>query len=111
MKPRVTQKAIKEAYPRVLSVGYCELQNLLRHEQPRAYTAGVYGWNADVYVVDGTAIATGYRSFGTKVPYELVERYESVAKYVRGLHLPYEETKERLHVLAREFVRDALEEV
>lgn len=109
MKPQVTRKSIKQSYPRVLSIGYCELQNLLRHEPPRAYTAGVNGWNADVYEFGGTAIVTGYRPFGDPVSRELIERYETAARKVHDGGLPYEETKERLHALAREFVRDALE--
>ena len=29
--------------------------------EPDYYTAGVYGWNCDVYVIAGLAICTGYR--------------------------------------------------
>ena len=108
-KKKTTRKAIMAAYPHVIGAG-CGLQNLLRYEQPRAYTAGVYGWNADIYVIDGIAIATGYRSFGDRVSYELIARYESAAKDIHARGLSHEETREQLHALAVDFVRAALEE-
>ena len=53
------------AYRNVIKVGYCDLQNALIGIEPNFYTAGVYGWNADVYVIDrDTVIVTGYRPFG-----------------------------------------------
>lgn len=42
-------------------VGYCELQDALQGIEPAYYTAGLYGWNCDVYVIAGLAICTGYR--------------------------------------------------
>lgn len=63
MTKRVTRKYVIESY-KVLKVGYCALQTLLAYETPQYYTAGVYGWNADVYVFGDVAICTGYRPFG-----------------------------------------------
>ena len=52
-------------YPNVIKVGYCDMQDALKWREPIFYTAGVYGWNADVYVIDCyTVIVTGYRPFG-----------------------------------------------
>ena len=110
MKPQVTRKSVNEGYVNVISVGYCNLYYLLRHEKPRAYTAGIYGWNADVYEFGGTAVVTGYRPFGDPVSRELIEKYESAAKEVFDGGLPYEEEKEKLRALAREFVREAIKE-
>ena len=65
MKTQTTKKAIMSAYYNVIKVGYCELQDALKLREPNFYTAGVYGWNADVYVIDcDTVIVTGYRPFG-----------------------------------------------
>ena len=118
MKPRVTQKLVKESYANVISVGYCGLQHLLRYENPRAYTAGVYGWNADVYEFGGTAIVTGYRPFGDTVPRELIEKYEKKAKAISEKYRQkkfytglFEEEKRKIHALAVEFIREAGEEV
>lgn len=52
-------------YYNVIKVGYCDMQDALKWREPNFYTAGVYGWNADVYVIDcDTVIVTGYRPFG-----------------------------------------------
>ena len=65
MKTQITKKAIMNAYRNVIKVGYCDMQDALKWREPNFYTAGVYGWNADVYVIDcDTVIVTGYRPFG-----------------------------------------------
>ena len=63
-KQRVTARCIREAesagHPTV-RVGYCDLQGALSGITPDYYTAGVYGWNCDVYTIAGLTICTGYR--------------------------------------------------
>jgi len=79
MKYKTTAKAIKEGYHKIISCGYCDLQSLLSYRSPTAYSAGVYGWNFDVYDIDGVAIATGYRGMPSKnsnVSYALIREYE-----------------------------------
>ena len=52
-------------FENVIKVGYCDMEDALKWREPNFYTAGVYGWNADVYVIDDdTVIVTGYRPFG-----------------------------------------------
>lgn len=93
MKIQVTRKSIKEAYPRIISAGYCALQHLLWYQKPVAYTASINGWDNDVYEFDSVAIVTGHRPFGDTVPRELIQKYESAAKEVFDSGLPYEEKK------------------
>ena len=79
MKYKTTAKAIKEGYHKIIDVGYCDLQSLLSYESPVAYTAGYYGWNFDVYDINGVAIATGYRNMpskNSKADYKLIKEYE-----------------------------------
>lgn len=38
MKFETTQKVIKENYSKIISVGYCDLQYLLKFKDPIAYT-------------------------------------------------------------------------
>lgn len=65
MKIKTTQKQIKNAFNNIISIGYCDACYLLRHRDPIMYTCGVYGWNADVYIIDSnTCVVTGYRPFG-----------------------------------------------
>jgi len=83
MKYKTTSKELKQGYYNIISVGYCDLQSLLSYESPVAYNAGVYGWNYDVYDVDGVAIATGYRGMPSKnssANYELIREYEQLSQ-------------------------------
>ena len=87
MKTRITKKAIMNAYRNVIKVGYGGMQDALKWREPNFYTAGVYGWNADVYVIDyDTVIVTGYRPFGNmelsrEVIYTLNKCAESITRY------------------------------
>ena len=63
-KQRVTARCIREAESAgrpTVRVGYCDLQDALSGITPDYYTAGVYGWNCDVYTIAGLTICTGYR--------------------------------------------------
>ena len=87
MTKRITKKAIMSTYPNVIKVGYCDLQDALKWREPNFYTAGVFGWNADVYVIDqDTVIVTGYRPFGNmELPREVIDTLnkcaESITRY------------------------------
>lgn len=63
-KQRTTAKDIRErarlGVPTVYA-GYCDAQYMLMGITPDYYTAGVYGWNYDVYSIAGLTICTGYR--------------------------------------------------
>lgn len=68
----------------VFSIGYCKASFLLCYHEPVAYTAGIYGWNFDVYKVHGVTICTGYRGMpGEAVDSELVKMYEDEARKIR----------------------------
>ena len=75
---KVSQKQVKETFPRILAVPYCAAQNLLRFQSPCYYTAGVYGKNADVFCEGDAVIATGYRPFGQTARF--VKKYDEKAK-------------------------------
>lgn len=82
MKAKRTMRDIKSQYPTIIQVSYCDAQNMLCMDDPAAYTAGVYGWNADIYpITSGVAICTGYRPFGTSSP---IGRRSSATKSGRG---------------------------
>ena len=82
MKTQTTKKAIMNSYRNVIKVGYCDLQDALKWREPNFYTAGVYGWNADVYVIDyETVIVTGYRPFGNvEIPRYVIDTLNKCAK-------------------------------
>lgn len=108
MKFKTTAKAIRENGGRVLACGYCGMQNLLYYRSPIAYTSGVYGWNFDVYDVDGYIITTGYRGMvGQRVDYERLREYELKAEkivYDHALPYDYDERRAKVDALLREFL-------
>lgn len=71
---KLKEKEVKENY-KCYSIGYCEAQDLLSLEGVNFYTAGVYGWNADIYIFGNTAIVTGYRPFGESLDFDIVNKY------------------------------------
>lgn len=109
MKVQTTKKAVKNNYSKIIRIGYCDLQTLLSLEEPFAYTAGVYGWNANIYDLNGIALVTGYRTFGEISPsWELIEKYEQKAKEVIDLIYNYEERKEALKTLIDSFLEEVI---
>lgn len=81
MKMQTTQKNILNSFAHVVSAPYCALQHVFAGTEPTAYTAGKYGWNADIYDVgDGIAIATGYRPFGKKIDRDFWATWEAAAQ-------------------------------
>lgn len=108
MKFQTTRKRIMKNTPTVISVGYCDLQELLSYEEPAAYTAGRDGWNADVYNFGYAAIVTGYRPFGNVKPdYELVRRYERAANDITFTNMSDTKKKELLHEMITAFIKEA----
>ena len=94
MKTQTTKKAIMSAFENVIRVGYCDMELALMWREPNFYTAGVYGWNADVYVIDAkTVIVTGYRPFGNmELPREVIDTLNACAESVRR-YLEYHRAK------------------
>ncbi len=103
MKFRTTAKAIKEGYAKILTIGYCDMHGLLHYQNAMAYTAGVYGWNFDLYYIDGVAICTGYRGTPTGNIYyynEIVREYELKARAINNdWGIPYEKKRAKVNRL------------
>lgn len=102
---KITAKEVKATHVNVIQVGYCELGNLLTFKNPYAYTAGIYGWNADVYSYGTTAIVTGYRPFGKKVNPGTYKTYETMAGLViSDKALSLDEKREKVNNLLDKFM-------
>ena len=109
MKFKSTKGDIMANYPKVIKIGYCDLQFLLKYESPITYTAGVYGWNADIYDFNGVAIVTGYRPFGNICPdRQIIEKYEKEAGNICH-NYSYEEGHKALRELQKKFIEEVLE--
>ena len=111
MKFRTTAKEIRNGYGKKIAISYCGAQHLLSAHQPVAYTCGTYGWNFDVYIVDGVTICTGYRGMvGKSVNYDLLRKYETAAEKVRYNNaMTWEERNEECDKLLREFLAKVTE--
>ena len=112
MKNKITAKSIRERYSKIISIGYCDAQNLLSFTSPDYYTCGVYGWNFDVYDFNNVAICTGYRGMpkGKNYDWKRLDFYEKKAEEIchmkdnTGHFLSYEEINAKLKELLRDFL-------
>lgn len=111
MKTQTTRKAIKANYYNIIEIGYCDLQSLLAYRQPDFYTAGIYGWNANIFEIDyKTVIVTGYRPFGNIRPeYKLVREYDGQAREIQN-DWTAKDNKEKVEALLAEFLEKVLSE-
>jgi hypothetical protein len=81
MKYKTTAKAVKNGYKAIIKIGYCDAQYLLKARSPVAYGCGTYGWNFDVYEVNGVAVVTGYRPVaGIEFDYNELREIEKKAQ-------------------------------
>ena len=107
MKIKTTRKAIVNSSENLVSVGYCDLQTLLRNHSPIAYTSGVYGWNFDVFKVYGMTICTGYRGMPGRRANNIGE-YEAKARAVYDdKNISYKEMGDKIEALLKEFCEQA----
>ena len=107
MKFKTTRKAIVNGSSNIVYAGYCDLSTLLRNHSPIAYTCGVYGWNFDVYEIDGLTICTGYRGMPGRRANNIIE-YEAKARLIMGEYSePYEERTAAVEELLHEWIAQA----
>lgn len=102
MSYQVTAKSVNQSHLHVFRVGYCDLQQFLRTENRTAYTAGIYGWNSDIYEFGPYAISTGHRPTGDskiseKALKEYKERYKKLVDRSNNTAMSYEKIAEINH--------------
>lgn len=110
-KIHTTIKYIKNVWGNVWRCGYCDLQYIMRYEEPEYYNSGVYGWNCDIYCNHkyDVAITTGYRNMaGRVIPSELIKRYSDIAKDIckSEWNKSYSEVKEKLDQNRENFFKE-----
>lgn len=110
IKTRVTQKAIRANYSKIIRIGYCDAQYLLKYTDPMYYTTRAEGWASDVYDIDGVAISTGYAPFGNIKPlYDLTEAYERRAEEIyKDPVKSYDERKKTIEELLKAFIKEVI---
>lgn len=109
MKIKTTRAAIVRTSNNIISAGYCDLSFLLNNHSPMAYTCGIYGWNFDVYEIDGVTICTGYRNMpGRKA--NNIHNYEERARKILSWEnesMTYDEKRAAVENLLHEFLKQA----
>ena len=104
MKYKTTRKAIMNGCANVRCAGYCDLQSLLKNHEPVSYTAGVYGWNFDVFDVYGVTIWYGDGILpGPRLDH--IHEYEKKAATVWDYkdRRPFDEKQKAVENLLKEF--------
>ena len=108
MKTHATMKYVKDVWNNVYQCGYCDLQYIMKYEEPMYYNAGVYGWNCDIYCdyKRDIAISTGYRNMrGKMIPNELIEKYSKIAKEIcKDWSKPFDKIKAELELNKENFL-------
>lgn len=79
MKIKTTQKAIKENYFNILSLGYCEGERLFNYFEPTFYIGSNKGWLCDVYT-----FRKGYKCFAVSTGYGYLIYDEKKSEYKRA---------------------------
>lgn len=80
---KITKNKIKESFKNIIEVGYCEAFYLLYFKERIFYNSGEYGWNCDIYIINGnTCLVTGYRPFGNVGNYNITKKYNNLAKEI-----------------------------
>ena len=106
MKVKVTKKQVMSSYSNILKLSYCELQRLLNRFSPQYYTCGINGWNADIYIIDGMCIVTGYYPFGGEFPSSAeIDRVKKEYQELKDLHLSYEDETKKVIDLLRSLLK------
>ena len=105
MKKKTTRKATMKKFDKIISVGYCNLQNLLYLKDPESYWCGELGWYCDIYNVNGVAITTGYQPFGNyNADITVCELFESRAREIFKEIRDYETQSKMIDNLIADFV-------
>lgn len=104
MKIKTTESSIRKNCKPIVSVGYCALSSLLVNHEPIAYTCGVYGWNFDLYEVDGLYISTGYRRMVGPTAKQWKEYEEKADELMHDYRMTWQQRSAAVERLLADFV-------
>ena len=111
MKMEMTRNQIADLpVDKIVTVGACELQDLLSGVDPIGYNAGICGWDYDVYVIGDVCILTGYRVLKKYPRAAKVEEYEREAHKIVSSRMPSLRIISELNKLREAFIAEQLHE-
>ena len=100
MKVKVSKKSIKENFRNVYQLDMSKSYTIFSGQSPAYYTAGIYGWNCDVYIIDNnTAVTVGYRPFGDLLPEAIEKDMYKKAKKIEWSSKSYAEAVRKITAL------------
>lgn len=103
MKLKVTKKQVRDSFSKIVSIGYCDAQYLLKFEQPFAYSSGVYGWSCDYYDFGKVCVSTGYHPIGDSIKdYNALRELDNKARAI--LHSGDTDAQQKIKALLNEFL-------
>ena len=112
MKFKATKKDMKDNHSRIVKVGYCDAQFLLKYEEPIAYSTRSEGWACDYYDVDHVLISTGYapiESRNTHGTHDMVRNYDKQAEAIAcNYTLRWEEQRKQIRELLTRFISEVV---
>ena len=105
---QMKKNAIMNTFKNVWSVPYCGISTIEKIIERNGYTAGKYGWNANVYVIDcDNVIVTGPRAFGIPIPKDIYKTYEDTAKYINEKITDYTKKEKAMKTLLHNLSQSA----
>jgi hypothetical protein len=113
-KLKTTKKAMSNEYNKIIKIGYCDAQYLLKFENEFAYSTRAEGWACDYYDIGGVLISTGYAPLAdknAKHDYETTKKYEDKAReIVCDYKIPYDEQEKQVKTLLDEFIYNCVKQ-
>ena len=112
-KRKITRKEVKR-FKNIISIGYCELANLLYFKNPDYYNTGVYGWNYNGYIINyDTIIITGYRPVNGNISIDrnISKKFDEEArKIIINKNISFEDKEKQINVLINLFIKELIKE-
>lgn len=106
-KIKLTKSILNTDYWNILGTGYCNLQYLLKFQEPFAYSTRAEGWACDYYNVNNLLISTGYapmKSKRVKSSWELEHEYDEAArKIIEDSSMSWKQKAAEVNRLLEEF--------
>lgn len=115
-KRKTTTRELENKYSIIVSIGYCNAQNLLRTVAATAYSCGGCGWNYDAYEIKAPngnyiCLATGYRKTPKSTIDIDVRPYEKRASEIWNSNAPnWEQKNEIAEKILNEFLTACVDE-
>ena len=110
MKIKVTKKSVRNNYSKIITVGYCDMQDLLRYHHAESYCTRIEGWACDNYDMgNAVVISTGYSPIdGIRLEYSQIVTAERKAQKIWSNKWHFNRQKAEVEKLLRKLIESAV---